>query len=89
MSLFITPIRSNQCVGSNFQRLLADQGIECSMSRKGDCWDSAAIESIFSMLKIERGIAASMRCETRCEPMCSTASSVSTILETAFAPEWN
>ena len=38
----------------DFQRLLADQSIECSMSRSGDCWDNAAIESFFSSLKIER-----------------------------------
>ena len=37
-----------------FQRLLADQGITCSMSRSGDVWDNAAMESFFSSLKIER-----------------------------------
>ena len=26
----------------------------CSMSRSGDCWDNAAMESFFSTLKIER-----------------------------------
>jgi putative transposase len=34
--------------------LLAAQGVTCSMSRKGDCWDNAAIESFFSTLKRER-----------------------------------
>lgn len=38
----------------DFQRLLADQGITCSMSRKGDCWGNAAMESFFSTLKTER-----------------------------------
>jgi len=32
----------------------AAQGILCSMSRKGDCWDNAATESFFSTLKTER-----------------------------------
>ena len=34
--------------------MLADQNIECSMSRRGDCWDNAAMESFFSTLKTER-----------------------------------
>ncbi len=33
---------------------LAEHGIECSMSRRGDCWDNAAMESFFSSLKNER-----------------------------------
>lgn len=37
-----------------FQRLLADQGVTCSMSRRGECWDNAEMESFFSTLKIER-----------------------------------
>ena len=32
----------------------SDQGITCSMSRRGECWDNAAMESFFSTLKIER-----------------------------------
>jgi transposase InsO family protein len=35
---------------------LSDQGITCSMSRRGDCWDDAAIESFFSTLKTERQV---------------------------------
>ena len=38
----------------DFQRLLAAQGIECSMTRRADCWDNAAMESFFSTLKTER-----------------------------------
>ena len=37
-----------------FQRLMADNGITCSMSRSGNCWDNAAAESFFSSLKMER-----------------------------------
>ncbi len=36
------------------QRLLADQGIVCSMSRAGNVWDNAAVESFFSSMKTER-----------------------------------
>ena len=34
--------------------MLKAQGITCSMSRRGDCWDNAAMESFFSSLKTER-----------------------------------
>jgi len=46
--------QGSQYTSEDFQRLLADQGITCSMSRKGDCWDNAAMESFFSTLKLER-----------------------------------
>jgi putative transposase len=38
----------------DFQRLLESHGIVCSMSRRGNCWDNAAMESFFSTLKTER-----------------------------------
>src|SRR5262249_23245435 len=44
----------SQYTSEHFQRLLADQGIECSMSRKGNVWDNSAMESFFSSLKVER-----------------------------------
>ena len=37
-----------------FQQLMADHGIVCSMSRSGNVWDNAAMESFFSWLKTER-----------------------------------
>jgi putative transposase len=39
---------------ADFQRLLESHGIVCSMSRRGNCWDNAAMESVFSTLKTER-----------------------------------
>ena len=36
-----------------YQHLLASNGIECSMSRKGNCYDNACVESFFSSLKNE------------------------------------
>ena len=45
--------RGSQCTSEPFQRLLADQGLSCSMSRSGNCWDNAAMESCFSSLKTE------------------------------------
>jgi putative transposase len=47
-------LRSRQPISEQFQRLMADNGITCSMSRSGNVWDNAAMESFFSSLKIER-----------------------------------
>ncbi len=46
--------QGSQYTAEEFQRLLAEHGIRCSMSRRGECWDNAAMESFFSTLKIER-----------------------------------
>lgn len=45
--------RGSQYASDNFQQLLRENGIECSMSRKGNCWDNAAMESFFHSLKTE------------------------------------
>ncbi len=39
---------------SSSRRLMADNGVACSMSRSGNVWDNAAMESFFSSLKTER-----------------------------------
>ena len=46
--------QGSQYAAEDFQRLLAHCGIACSMSRKGNCWDNAAMESFFASLKKER-----------------------------------
>jgi putative transposase len=46
--------QGSQYTSEDFQRLLSANGITCSMSRRGDCWDNAAMESFFSTLKTER-----------------------------------
>ena len=46
--------RGSQYTSAPFQRLLADHGVTCSMSRAGNVWDNAAMESFFSSLKTER-----------------------------------
>jgi putative transposase len=38
----------------DYQKLLKQYGMECSMSRKGDCYDNAPMESWFKTLKVER-----------------------------------
>lgn len=46
--------QGSQYSSESFQRLLAEHGITCSMSRQGDVWDNSAMESFFSTLKTER-----------------------------------
>ncbi|MCP3881826.1 MAG: IS3 family transposase [Sulfitobacter sp.] len=46
--------RGVQYASHAFRRLLKAHGIEGSMSRKGDCWDNAVVESFFGSLKSER-----------------------------------
>lgn len=46
--------QGSQYTSDQFQRLLVEQGITCSMSRAGEVWDNSAMESFFSTLKIER-----------------------------------
>ena len=48
------PFEFAQYTSEQFQRLMADHGIVCSMSRAGNVWDNAAMESFFSWLKTER-----------------------------------
>ena len=40
--------------GHEFQAALACYEMKSSMSRKGDCWDNAPMESFFHTLKTER-----------------------------------
>lgn len=46
--------RGSQYASKAFRRLLKAHGMEGSMSRKGDCWDNAVVESFFGSLKQER-----------------------------------
>jgi putative transposase len=45
--------RGSQYASEHYQRLLDKHGITCSMSRRGDCWDNAPMESLFASLKKE------------------------------------
>ena len=45
--------RGVQYASGDYQGLLASAGIACSMSRKGNCWDNACVESFFGTLKKE------------------------------------
>lgn len=45
--------RGSQYASGSFRQLLAAHGIACSMSRAGDCYDNAMMESFFGTLKTE------------------------------------
>jgi transposase InsO family protein len=45
--------RGSQYASADYQALLAQAQMRSSMSRKGDCWDNAAMESFFATLKAE------------------------------------
>ncbi len=45
--------RGSQYASHDYQKLLKQYGMICSMSRKGDCWDNAPVERFFSSLKRE------------------------------------
>jgi putative transposase len=45
--------RGSTYASSDYRKALETRGIECSMSRSGDCWDNAVAESFFSSLKRE------------------------------------
>jgi putative transposase len=66
--------RGSQYTSEAFQRLMAEHGVTCSLSRSGNVWDNAAMESFFSSLKVERVAARPTARGTRPEPTCSTTS---------------
>lgn len=45
--------RGSQYASHEYQALLAEHGIVCSMSRRANCWDNAVAESFFASLKME------------------------------------
>jgi len=45
--------RGSQYASGSYQDQLQQHEITCSMSRKGNCWDNAVVESFFSTLKWE------------------------------------
>jgi transposase InsO family protein len=45
--------RGSQYASEHYRRRLAEERIACSMSRRGNCWDNAPMESFFASLKKE------------------------------------
>ena len=45
--------RGSQYASHDYRDVLRENNIVCSMSRKGNCWDNAVVESFFGTLKKE------------------------------------
>lgn len=45
--------RGSQYASEDYQKLLRSEGMICSMSRKGNCYDNAVMESFFGTIKTE------------------------------------
>jgi putative transposase len=45
--------RGSQYASEHYRRRLSEERIACSMSRRGNCWDNAPMESLFASLKKE------------------------------------
>ena len=50
-SLLLHSDQGSQYAAANYRAIVAKNGIECSMSRKGNCWDNAVAESFFHTLR--------------------------------------
>lgn len=53
-SLLVHSDRGKEYYAGAYQALLIKQGLQCSMSRLGDCYDNAVMESFFHSLKVEQ-----------------------------------
>jgi len=47
--------QGSQYASADYQIALGAEGFICSMSRRGDCYDNAVVESFFGTLKVELG----------------------------------
>ena len=54
MLLTCVPAAHSQYASKQYRKLLMESDFVGSMSRKGDCWDNAVVESFFGSLKQER-----------------------------------
>jgi transposase InsO family protein len=45
--------QGSQYAATAYRKLLSENGLICSMSRRGNCWDNAVVESFFHTLKTE------------------------------------
>lgn len=52
--LLIHSDQGKEYYAGDYQKLLGEHDLVCSMSRKGNCWDNAVMESFFHSLKVEQ-----------------------------------
>ena len=78
--------RGSQYTSEQFQRLMVDNGVDCSMSRAGNVGDKATMESFFSSLKTERIGRKVYQLGTPPGPTCSSTSKDSTTRSAGTRP---
>jgi transposase InsO family protein len=71
--------RGSQYASEDFQDLLTEHGIECSMSGTGSCYDNAAMESWFGYSNASASTNVVIELEQKLDGMCSITSNASTI----------
>ncbi|QVL34298.1 DDE-type integrase/transposase/recombinase [Telmatocola sphagniphila] len=71
--------RGSQYASEHYQSLLAKHGIQCSMSRRADCWDNAPMEDFFSRLKKDLCHSVEYRSRDEAKRSSSNISKYSTI----------
>ena len=78
--------RGSQYAANDYRRKLKARGITVSMSRKGDCWDNAPMESVNGTLRSSASTMCTSRRESRLDKRSSNTS-VITILR-GVTPRW-
>ena len=81
--------RGSQYTSEQFQKLMADHGVICSMSRSGNVWDNAAMESFFSSLKTERTARKTYRTRDQAKADVSPTPSASSASQNSASPMAN
>ena len=72
--------RGSQYASGDYQQRLEAAGARCSMSRKGNCWDNAPMESFFGRMKEEIG-------ETLFETKAAAGQAVFKYIELFYNPK--
>ena len=78
--------QGSQYSSEQFQKLLADHGVTCSMSRSGNVWDNAAMESFFSSLKTERIARKAYRTRDQAQAQAQARADVFDTIERFYNP---
>jgi transposase InsO family protein len=78
--------RGSQYASADYQAALKSNGVVCSMSRKGNCWDNAVAESFFATLKTESSTSVASRPGKKRERRSSISSRCSTTASVATRP---
>ena len=71
--------RGSQYCSNEYRKKLEEYGLVCSMSRKGNCWDNAPMETFWGKMKYEWLHEWRFRTREKAGPQCSSMWSFFTI----------